>query len=141
MTNRDLVTAWFDQVWNDGDEAAIDSMMGPQTRFHGLNPDGSPVVGPAGFKPFHRQMRQAFPDIHFELRRIISEGDQVACHCVVTGTHTGPGLGPTPTGAAVRIEGMAVATVRDGRLAEGWNFFDFVTLYQKVGLLPALALS
>ena len=140
MTNRELVTAWFDQVWNNADEAAIDRMMAPGAKFHGLTPDGSPVVGPAGFQPFHRQMRQAFPDIRFELRKIISEGDQVAVHCVVTGTHTGPGLGPQSTGAAVRVEGMAVATVRDGRIAEGWNFFDFMTLYQKVGLLPALAL-
>jgi len=62
MTNRELVTAWFDQVWNKGDEDAIDRMMAPDTKFHGLLPDGSPVVGPDGFKPFYRQMRQAFPD-------------------------------------------------------------------------------
>jgi steroid delta-isomerase-like uncharacterized protein len=138
MTNRELVTMWFDQVWNAGDESAIDRLMAPAAKFHGLAPDGGAVVGPEGFKPFYRQMRQAFPDIRMRILRIISEGDSVAVHCAVSGTHRGPGLGPKITGSAVAIEGMAVATVRDGQLQEGWNFFDFMTLYQKVGLLPAL---
>jgi len=139
-SNREVVTAWFEQVWNVGDEAAIDRLMLPSTRFHGLpSPDGQPVVGPAAFKPFVQAFRQAFPDIRIRVLRTVSEGELVACHCAVTGTHRGAGLGCDATGAAVQIEGMAIAVIRDGRIAEGWNCFDFMTLYQQVGMLPPLS--
>ena len=63
-TNREIVTAWFDQVWNAGDEAAIDRLMAPSAKLHGLKSSTEgPVVGPEGFKPFYHVFRQAFPDI------------------------------------------------------------------------------
>jgi hypothetical protein len=38
----------------------------------------------------------------------------------------------------MEIYGMAIAVIRDGRLQEGWNCFDFMSLYQQVGMLPPL---
>jgi len=133
--NRRIVTSWFEQVWNAGDETAMDRLMAPSATFHGLP---SPVVGPAGFKPFYRAFRQAFPDIRIRVLRTICEGDLVAAHCVVTGTHHGPGLGVKATGAPIEIYGVAIAAIRDGQVQEGWNCFDFMSLYQQVGMLPAL---
>jgi len=57
---------------------------------------------------------------------------------VVTGTHHGPGLGVKATGAPIEIYGVAIAAIRDGQVQEGWNCFDFMSLYQQVGMLPAL---
>lgn len=138
-SNREIVTTWFEQVWNAGDEATIDRLMSPTAKFHGLaTPDGGPVVGPAGFKPFYHAFRQAFPDIKIRILRTICEGDLVAAHCVVTGTHHGPGLGIKATGSPIEIYGVAIASIRDGQVQEGWNCFDFMSLYQQVGMLPAL---
>ncbi len=139
-SNRNIATSWFEQVWNSGDESAIDRFMSPATIFHGLPfPDGSTVVGPAGFKPFFQAFRQAFPDINVQILRLICEGDLVACHCRVTGTHTGPGLGVDATSAPIDIDGMVMAVIRDGRIEEAWNCFDFMSLYQKIGMLPKLS--
>jgi hypothetical protein len=33
---------------------------------------------------------------------------------------------------------MVFARVKDGRLVEGWNCFDFLSLYQQLGLVPAI---
>jgi hypothetical protein len=30
-----------------------------------------------------------------------------------------------------------MARVRDGQIQEGWSSFDFLSLYQQVGLVPA----
>ncbi len=135
LSNRDVVETWFEQVWNEGDEATIDRLMSPATKFHGL--PGGPIVGPEAFKPFFQTFRQAFPDIRVRVLHTVCEGDLVACHCGVTGTHSGPGLGE-PTGSRIDIDGMALAVVRDGQLQEGWNSFDFLALYQQIGLLPPL---
>ena len=138
--NREVVTTWFEQVWNAGDETAIDRLMSPSAKFHGLpTPDGAPVIGPPGFKPFYQAFRQAFPDIKIRVLRTICEGDLVAAHCVVKGTHNGPGLGVMATGSPIEIYGVAIAVVRDGQVQEGWNCFDFMSLYQQVGMLPPLA--
>src|SRR6185503_20381047 len=54
MTPDALVRAWFHEVWDVGDESAIDRLMAADAKVHGLSgPDGPTVmIGPAHFKPF-----------------------------------------------------------------------------------------
>jgi hypothetical protein len=33
----------------------------------------------------------------------------------------------------VNFNGIVIARVVDGRLVEGWNCFDFLTMYQQIG--------
>lgn len=135
-----LTRVFFEQVWNQGDDAAIDRLIAPNARFHGLSgPDGGELSGPAGFRTVHQLFRGAFPDIRIELLSAFESGDMVACHAQVTGTHLGPGLGPKPSEKPVRFEGQARARVRNGQIQEGWNSFDFLTMYQQIGLLPSLS--
>ncbi len=136
--NAQVVISWFEEVWNAGSEAAIDQLMAPAAKFHGLpSADGGPIVGPAAFKPFFRSFRSAFPDVRVRVLRTVSEGDLVASHCRVTGTHVGPGLGVQPSGANIDFYGVAITTIRHRQIQEGWNCFDFLSLYQQVGVLPS----
>ncbi|MGD5250458.1 ester cyclase, partial [Xanthomonas citri pv. citri] len=88
------------------------------------------------FRTYVRFFRQAIPDIRVQVVRSVCEGDLVAIHCLVTGTHTGLGFGGTPTGKSIAFEGMAIARIEDGKLQEGWNCFDGKSMYQQLGLLP-----
>jgi steroid delta-isomerase-like uncharacterized protein len=140
MSPREVALNWFEEVWNKGSDAAIDRLLAPTAPFHGLpTPDGKPLIGPAGFRTLYHPMRAAFPDIHIEVVRTIVEGPLVAAHCRVTGRHHGDGLGIAATGNAMEMWGMGMARVENGVIVEGWNAFDFMTLYQQVGLLPALS--
>ena len=129
-----VARTWFEEVWNQGSEQAIDRLMAPDAVFHGLP---VPVVGPAQFKPFHRSYRNAFPDIHIEIDDLVCHGDRVALKCTVTGTHRGDGLGIAATNRPVTITGMGLARIENGRIVEAFNTFDFLSLYQQVGLVPA----
>lgn len=54
---------WFERVWNQGRESAIDELLAADARMHGLpTPDGKPIVGPAAFKPFYRALRMGALD-------------------------------------------------------------------------------
>ena len=129
---------WFARVWNAGSEDAIHELLAADAQMHGLpTPDGKPVIGPQGFVPFWRKFRSAFPDIRITVERAVSQGDMVAVHCRVTGMHTGDGLGIAATQKPIEFWGMGMARSRDGKIVEAWNSFDFMTLYQQVGLLPA----
>lgn len=120
---------WFDQVWNQGDECAIDEMLKPGVIGHGLtDAEGNEIVGVEHFKAFYRAFRSAFPDIHVEVEDAVTEGDQVVARCLVTATHTGEGFAIAPTGRQVSFPGVCWSRIEDGRIAETWNHFDFLTL-------------
>ncbi|MFJ6541870.1 ester cyclase [Streptomyces sp. NPDC091385] len=57
----------------------------------------------------------AVPDLHWELRELLFDGDRLAARLVNTGTPVKEWLGVAPTGASFEITEYAVYQVRDGR--------------------------
>lgn len=136
ITSDALIRQWFEQVWNQGNEAAIDTLMSADALVHGLpTPDGKPIRGSGGFKPFFRAFHSAFPDIRVVVERTVTEGDLVVAHCHTVGTHKGDSLGFPSTGNTVDFWGVCIARVKDGQLVEGWNCFDFLTCYAQLGVI------
>jgi steroid delta-isomerase-like uncharacterized protein len=129
-----VLRAWFNEVWCEGQEAAIDRYLAADAVAHGL--PGGDMNGPAGFRPIFHTFRAAFPDLRITIERMVSEGDTVTAHTRVTGTHTGDGLNIPPTGKRVTFEGMTIARIVDGQIREGWNCYDFLTMYQQIGVMP-----
>ena len=139
MTPDMVVREWFEQVWTQKREEAVDRLMASDALVHDLpTPDGAPMRGPEAFKPFHRKFVAAFPDIKIDVTRTLVDGDMVAAHCSVKVTHGGDGLGVMATGRTATISGICMARVQNGQIVEGWNSFDFLSLYQQLGLLPAM---
>jgi predicted ester cyclase len=132
--------AWFEEVWNQGREETIERLLASSAKVHGLpSPDGQPLIGPKAFTPFFRSFRAAFPDIHVTIARSLTEGRSIAVHCQVAGTHSGAGLSFAPTFKPVNFWGMCIIRVEANQIQEGWNSFDFLTLYQQLGLLPSVS--
>jgi len=103
--NKAFVKRWFEEVWNKGRVEAIDEMFALDGIAHGLAEDPKfPLRGPAAFKPFHKQLRDALSNIHIDVVDSISEGDKVVVRCVVTAIHSGASLGVAPTNKPVRFE-------------------------------------
>jgi steroid delta-isomerase-like uncharacterized protein len=131
-----VVRNWFDEVWNQGREETIDRLLSTEAVAHGL--PGGPTRGPQAFRSVFKSFRSAFPDLHVAVERTVTEGDVVAAYCHVTGTHTGDSLGVPATGKRVDFHGVTIARITDGTIGEGWNCFDFLTMYQQLGVLPAV---
>ena len=123
---------WFEQVWNNGNEGAIDQLMHSDAVAHGL-PGGQPLRGPEAFKPLFHAFRAALGDLSIDVTRTVVEGDICTAYCHVTGKHVGDAFGGPATGRPVDFWGVAIVRVKDGRIAEGWNVFDFLTMYQQIG--------
>src|SRR5688572_22022417 len=133
-----IVHDWFERVWNQGREDAIDELMADDAIVHGLkDPSGNELRGPAGFKPLHQAFRQAFPDIRVEVDECLRDGDRIAFRCTVRGTHQGDSLGIAPTGRGVDFMGMGFVRIENDRIVEAWNTFDFQTMYAQLGAGPA----
>lgn len=135
MESRDVIHRWFEEVWDKGREEAIDEMFAEEGVAHGLfDENGEELRGPAGFKPFFRKFRDAFPDIRVHVEDCICEGDRAAARCRVSATHAGAGLGVAAINNPVEFTGMCIVRVRDGKIVEAWNNFDFASLNQQIGL-------
>jgi predicted ester cyclase len=135
-----LAREWFAQVWNQLDESAIDRLMHPEGLVHGLGPE--PLRGPDQFKPFFHTFRNALGGIRVDITRTVVQGDTCAVLCRVVATHVGHTLGAPATNRDVDVTGITMLRVKDGRIVEGWNVFDFLTMYQQIGwvanpVLPA----
>ena len=130
--NKAAFRRWFDEVWNKGRVDAIDEMLTADVIVHGVGPD---LVGPEGFKPFHRAYRDAFPDVTIHVDLLVAEGDLVAGSWHATGTHKGDGLGFAATGRPAQFSGMTIMRFANGKLAEGWNSFDQLGMLQQLGIV------
>jgi len=127
---------WFEEVWNQGREDAIDEMFAEDGIGHGLPTDsGEPVRGPKEFKPFFKRFREAFPNVKVVVGETVSDGEKIASVCYVSGLHEGEGIGLSPTNLPVDFTGIVIVKLRDGKIIESWNSFDFMRMYAQLGAL------
>ena len=134
--NASVVRRWFEEVWNRGWEETIDELFDEEGVAHGLADEaGSPLRGAAGFKPFFRRFREAFPEMEVVVEDTVAEGDKVAARCTVRGRHRGDSLGFKATDSPVEFDGICIVRIRNGKIVEAWNNFDFMSMFQQLGAL------
>ncbi|HTD99827.1 MAG TPA: ester cyclase [Mucilaginibacter sp.] len=120
----DTVRRWYDEVWNNNNESAIHELMHTEANAFGLGANA--IIGPAGFKPFYDEFKNAYSAIHVTVDKTLVDGDHVTAMCTVTATHK-------QTGNPVKFSGVSVTTIQNGQITCGWNYFDFLTLNLQIG--------
>jgi steroid delta-isomerase-like uncharacterized protein len=132
--NETFAHRWFEEVWNKRRTEAIDEMFDCEAIAHGLtDASGNELHGPEGFKPFFNDFCNAFSDLQVTVEDTVAEGDKLAARCTVKGTHTGEGIGLAATNQPVTFTGMCILRIKDGKIVEAWNNFDFMTMFQQLG--------
>ena len=97
-----------------------------------------PGQGPGleGLKDVLRGMRSAFPDLNFTIQEQVAEGNKVASRFEWTGTHQGEFLGIPPTGRQVRVWGMVIDRLEEGRIKDTRIIMDTLGLMVQMGVFP-----
>jgi steroid delta-isomerase-like uncharacterized protein len=130
-----VVCAFIEEVLNKGkiDAAAdyISEDVVEQVPFPGQGP------GLAGLKDVLREMRSAFPDMHWTVKEQLAEGNRVLTRFEWTGTHRGPFLGIPATGRPVKVWGMVIDRVQDGKIDDTRILMDTLGLMMQLGVVPA----
>jgi predicted ester cyclase len=88
----------------------------------------------------HAALRRALPDLSYEVDRsnMVCDGNQVAAHSIVRGTHTGEALfGVEPSGRELVWTHSDFVRIANGRIVERWTATDMLTLFQQAGVLPS----
>ena len=120
-----LLYQWFDEVWNKNDENAIDKLMTNDSRAHGIVTEDQPR-GAEGFKLFFKDFNSQFHNIKIDVEDVISQDDMESARTTVNAIHT-------ESKKAVIFSGICMVRVADGKIAEAWNNYDFLNLYQQLG--------
>jgi len=121
--NSTLTYRWMQEVWNEGREDAIDEMMDADAEVHGI--DDIKERGTVAFKQFFRNFRSQFPELHVEVEDVVLQDDCETARCIVDAT--------TASGQKVQFTGMTFVRISQGKIIEGWNNFDFMTMYKQLG--------
>jgi predicted ester cyclase len=97
---EESVRTFWERAFNGRDLDVIDEITAPEFFNHNALP-GTPQ-GPEGQRQLVQRLWEAFPDAHFEIRHLASDGDTVICVGTMSGTHEGPLLGVAATGRKVQ---------------------------------------
>jgi steroid delta-isomerase-like uncharacterized protein len=132
--HKAAVRAFFG-VAETGDYDVLDTILSPD---YVLHDPGQPdeVRGVEGAKAMISTVRAACSDLRMTIEHQVAEGDLVASHYIVRGTHDGGYLGIPATGRPVTVTGLCMTRFRDGRIVEEWEVSDAPTLLERMGALP-----
>src|SRR5215510_9472558 len=96
----------------------------------------SHLRGPEEFIDTIKNLRDAFPDLHYEEQEIISHDNKVVFIANVTGTHTGNFFFVPPTGNKISYEAVHIHTLdSDGKILEHRAIRDDLKFMLQLGLI------
>jgi steroid delta-isomerase-like uncharacterized protein len=131
--NKAVVRRFVEDVWTNGNVDAIDDLFTEDSVLH--DPTGD-VRGPAAFKAYNERYLTAFPDLRYVVQDMIAEDDRVAFRARMRGTHEGEFVGVEPTGRSFDAEGIVIARLEDGLIAERWASYDALGMMRQLGIPP-----
>jgi predicted ester cyclase len=76
--------------------------------------------------------RRLFDDLGFDVVDQVAEGDRVASRWVLTGSNRG---------RSVRLSGITISRLREGRIVEDWSAFDGLELLRALGVWRTLLVA
>ncbi|MBC8063482.1 MAG: ester cyclase [Chlorobia bacterium] len=132
---RQYTYRWFDEVWNERRDGAIDHFVADPVESQGPAPKKYGLMRKTDFRAWHRQLLEAFPDIWFEVHSVVVDGDISAARYSVSGTHLGDLDGLPASQKEVHITGMTMFRWRGGKIQESWNNHDQLGLLQQIGFV------
>ena len=124
-----------EEVINTGNLDLADELFAPDYVEHVAVPPGTPS-GVAGFKAYFALLRAAFPDLRYTVEAVLAEGDLVAGHVTVRGTHRGEFMGIPATGKPVTWTETHVGRFAGGKLVEHWGDSDDLGRLRQLGAGP-----
>jgi steroid delta-isomerase-like uncharacterized protein len=130
--NKEVVRDFIDGLFTKGDLGAIDAYLAEDFVNH--DPPFEVSADRDGMRAAGEMMRAGFPDWRSEVHELIAEGDLVVERFTASGTHRGEVMGVPATGRTVRLPGINIFRLREGRIVERWGRLDDLAFRRQLGL-------
>jgi predicted ester cyclase len=135
--HKALVGRFVEEVFVKANSDTIGDLVTDDFHSHAWAKDFGIPNGPEGVRQFIAAMDSAFSNADVRAEDVLAEGDKVAVRYVYEADHTGELMGLAATGKRIRLPGIFIARVEDGKIAEYWRQEDHLGLMQQLGAIPA----
>jgi predicted ester cyclase len=134
--NKALIRRYFaaiDAACEAGNANILDEFLAPDFVTHNPFPGMDP--GLDGAKRIFMMFVASAPGSHV-VEDLIAEGDKVVGRITAYGTHEGELLGIPRTGKQIRMTGMTIWRIANGKIVEHWSEMNVLGLLQQLGAIP-----
>lgn len=136
---KQLIHRFVEELWNERRLDVADAIFATGCVTHqlrsGLAADAEPR-GPEAMKEHVTSWIASFPDLHFGIEQMLSEGDRVVTQLLVEGTHQGAWLGIPASGRKIQIRMFTLHRVAQGKIVEDWVLVESLGIFQQLGVVP-----
>jgi len=133
--HRRLAKRVPEEIASEGAIDVVDELFAEDVVAH-IAPLGA-AEGRDEFQELPQRMRAAFPDLQTTVDQIVAEGDHVAMHVTLSGTHRGPIMDIDPTEESFEIEHAIFVRFADDEIVELWGQLDAFGLLGQLGVIEA----
>ena len=139
---KQLVNRFVEELWNERRLEVADAIFAKDCVTHqlrsGLPADAVPR-GPQVIKEHVTGWVASFPDLHFSIEQILSDGDRVVTQLLMEGTHQGAWMGIPASGKKMQIRMFTIHRVEQGKIVEDWVLVESLGFFQQLGVVPNTA--
>ena len=127
LSKTEILHNWFDQVWCQGNLAVIENFLAPDIAASGVVPPMK--LTREEFASFMTIVRSQLERISVEVTHTIEQGDWLAARVAIQGI-------ATRTGERIATTGQLMVRFENGKMAEAYNEFDYISILEQLGQLP-----
>jgi predicted ester cyclase len=131
--NKTLARRFREDIWRD--LSIAEEICDNEAVIH-VNDPLTPELGkgPEGLKQLINMYLTAFPDANCVIDELVIEGDKVVARWTGGGTHEG-NLGEiAPTGKQIKITGIEIHRIVEGKIRETWMNWDTLGMLKQLGV-------
>ena len=134
--NRTVARRWID-AFNARDDDDDDAEAAARTAdyiAHAPDSIQTAALDSDAWVEFLGVFLEGFPDLHLEVLDSSADEKMAAQRILFTGTQAGTFRGLPPTQRQVRVSGLEINRMVDGKVAEHWFQLDTVTRFEQLGV-------
>ena len=136
MPNSEVIFDQLEKAWSEKDIDLLVSLFTEDCAYIDMAL-GAEHHGHAGVREFAEGVFQVMPDFHLRFPvRLVGE-DRASSHWIITAHWNGEFEGVDRTGYAIEFTGLSSYRLRDGKIVENIDCWDYVHMIKAFGVLPA----
>ena len=120
------------EVWNEGNLSLFDEILSPEIVRYEVD-ISEDIIGVEANKENVTFFRTSLPDFNVTIDELIIKGDNIVERWTVTGTNTGPFGELPPTGEKIKVSGVGIWHVVDGKISEQWLYYNNAAVLTQLG--------
>ncbi len=137
MNNETILREFIEVVWNKKDTGNIAHFVDEQYTIH-LDAGDLSEGKTLNLKEFEARLQHSFipfPDIHFNIKTLVADGNAVAITWIMTGTNRGNMGNIAATGKKIKTFGTTIYQFKNGKVCGHTQVFDRTIVMKQLGFL------